>query len=74
MDPIVQVALISGVCTFLGSLLGVIASSKLTEYRIKQLENKVEKHNNMVERTYVLEGAVLELQHDMRDVKAKLNN
>ena len=72
MDPTVQVALISGVFTFAGILVGVIASSKLLEYRIKQLEIKVDKHNNMVERVYKLEGTVLELQHDVRDIKAKV--
>ena len=51
------------------SLIGVVASSKLTQYRIAQLEEKVSKHNSIVERTYKLEGAVTELQHDVRDLK-----
>ena len=42
-------------------------------YRIEQLEKKVEKHNGVIERTYKLEGEVLELQHDIRDIKNKLN-
>jgi len=36
----------------------VIAASRLTSYRIGQLEKKVDKHNNLVERTYLLEQAV----------------
>ena len=39
----------------LGSLIGIVANSKLTNYRIEQLEKKVDKHNNLVERTYKLE-------------------
>lgn len=70
MDSAIVVALISGAGTLLGSLFGVIASSKLTQYRIKQLEEKVNKHNNLVERMYVVEGGVLELQHDVKDLKA----
>lgn len=68
MDSIV-VAIIGCVGSLLGSLLGVVASSKLTQYRIAQLEEKVNRHNSIVERTYKLEGAVTELQHDVRDLK-----
>ena len=68
MDSIV-VAIIGCVGSLLGSLLGVVTSSKLTQYRISQLEEKVSKHNSIVERTDRLEGAVTELQHDVRDLK-----
>ena len=68
MDSIV-VAIIGCVGSLLGSLLGVVTSSKLTQYRIAQLVEKVGKHNSIVERTYKLEGAVTELQHDVRDLK-----
>ena len=68
MDSAVIVATVSGAC-IMGSALGVVASSKLTQYRIKQLEDKVSKHNSVVERTYVLEGQVTELQHDVRALK-----
>lgn len=53
----------------MGSLLGIVASNKLTQYRIAQLEEKVSKHNSIIERTYKLEGVVSELQHDVRDLK-----
>ena len=69
IDSAVLVAVISGVCTLLGSGLGVIAAGKLTNYRIAQLEKKVEQHNTVVERTFRLEGAVTELQHEIRDLK-----
>ena len=68
MDSIV-VAIIGCVGSLLGSLLGVMTSNKLTQYRIAQLEEKVSKQNSIVERTYKLEGAVTELQHDVRDLK-----
>lgn len=69
MEPTVIVALISFLGTVLGTFAGVLTGSKLTEYRIKQLESKVAKHNEVVERTFKLEGQVLELQHDVRDLK-----
>lgn len=55
MSDTVIVAIISLFGTLGGSLIGVLASNKLTTYRIEQLEKKVELHNNLVERTYRLE-------------------
>lgn len=53
----------------MGAFVGALASSKLTQYRIEQLEKKVDKHNSLVERTYKLEGEMQEVQHDIRDLK-----
>ena len=53
-----------------GSFLGVLASQKLTQFRLQQLEDKVNKHNNLIERTYILEGQMAEVQHDIKDLKA----
>lgn len=50
-------AAISGICTIIGSLCGILASARLTIYRIEQLEKKVDKHNNLVDRMYILEEA-----------------
>lgn len=63
------VALLSFLGTCVGTLGGILASSKLTNYRIGQLEKKVEKHNSVVERTFRLEGEVNELKHEVRDLK-----
>lgn len=70
MSDVVIVAVIGCLGSVLGSLLGIIATSKLTQYRLAQLEDKVNKHNSLVERVYVIEGAVSELQHDVKDLKA----
>ena len=55
MSEAIVVAVISLFGTLGGSLIGVLASNRLTVYRIEQLEKKVEKHNNLVERTYRIE-------------------
>lgn len=65
------VALVGLAGSAVGSLAGVLASAKLTNYRIEQLEKRVEVHNNLIERTYKLEGQVTELQHDFRDWKER---
>ena len=69
MNDTIVVALIGCLGSVLGSLLGILASNKLTQYRIAQLEAKVDKHNKIVERTFVLEGAVKELTHEVADLK-----
>lgn len=55
MTDTVVVAILSLVGTLGGSLLGILAANKLTTYRIEQLEKKVEKHNSVIERVYMLE-------------------
>lgn len=71
MSESVIIALLSLFGTLFGTFGGIITSSKLVNYRIEQLEKKVEKHNSIVERTFVLEGQVKEIYHDIRDIKTK---
>ena len=54
MSEVITAAL-SLVGTSVGTLGGIALSSNLTNYRIEQLEKKVEKHNNLITRTYKLE-------------------
>jgi len=69
----VGLAIVSAVITGLFSLWGVYAANRksqaLIAYRLEQLEKKVDKHNSVVERTFVLEGKVNELQHDVSELK-----
>lgn len=70
MDSTMMVALMSLIGTLAGSFSGIIVANKLVNFRLQQLESKVEKHNTIVERTYILEGQMMEVQHDIRDLKA----
>ncbi len=49
------VSLIGVIGSFLATLAGILINSKLTTYRIEQLEKKVEKHNSVIDRVYKLE-------------------
>lgn len=51
----VVVGVLSLAGTLGGSLLGILAANKLTNYRIAQLEKKVDKHNSVVDRMYKAE-------------------
>lgn len=55
MSEVVVVGLLSLGGTLVGSLFGILAANKLSTYRIEQLEKKVEKHNQVIERTAILE-------------------
>lgn len=55
MDDTLVVALLSLVGTLAGTFGGIMTSNRLAGYRIEQLEKKVEKHNNVVERVFKLE-------------------
>lgn len=59
MTEVILTALISGLCVAIPSVIATMSSnskhSALVDYRIEQLDKKVEKHNNIVERTYILE-------------------
>ncbi len=55
MDPTVLVGLLSLVGTLAGTFGGILTGSRLTNYRLAQLEEKVARHNNLVERTYKIE-------------------
>jgi ABC-type lipoprotein release transport system permease subunit len=74
MSDAVIVALIGLSGSVIGSLLGVLASNKLTNYRIEQLEKKVEKHNNLVERTYKLEEAESVLEEKVRVANHRIDD
>lgn len=62
MDETVFVAAMSLVGTLGGSLFGVLASSRLTSFRLEQLETKVEKLGEIIEKTYKLEEKVNNLE------------
>ena len=72
MSNEVLVAIIAFLGTLVGTAGGIIASSKLTNYRIKKLEEKVDKHNMIIERTYVLEEKMKVANHRIEDLEKKV--
>lgn len=71
---------IVGVLSLLGTLAGSFGGMRLMVYRIEQLEKRVDKHNNIIERTFKLEekDAVQDEQikvanHRIADIETALN-
>ena len=73
MNESIAVALLGFAGTLLGSLCGILAAQKLTQYRIVKLEEKVNlqdsRQGDLNEHTYRLEGRMDEAEHDIRDLK-----
>ena len=70
MESTVITALISGLFVAIPSLFATVSSNRksqaLLEYKIEELDKKVEKHNNIIERTYALEHEVHVIQEKMK--------
>ena len=79
MSEAIIVSIISLIGTLGGSLGGILVANKLTNYRVEQLEKKVEKHNQVVERVYQLEKKdslqdeeIKVANHRIEDLEAKV--
>lgn len=69
MTDTIAVALVSLVGTLIGTFGGIITASKLTNYRIKQLEKKVDKHNNFAERIPLIQNDIKVANHRIDDLE-----
>ena len=72
MSEAVLVAIITGGITLVGTALSNWLNHSKTIYRIDQLEKKVEKHNNLVERMYICEGQLKVLEEKQKDTDSDL--
>lgn len=66
MPTEITVAIIGLLGSAIGTFAGIITSTKLTTYRIEQLEKKVDKHNTVIERTFKLEEAQAVMQEQIK--------
>lgn len=71
MEPEIAVAICSLIGTLVGSLAGIMTANRLTNYRIEQLEEKVRKHNNLVERMIVVEQSTKSAHHRLDELIAE---
>lgn len=68
------VALIGAGGSAIGAIIGIIVNSKLVDYRLKQLEEKVNKHNNLIDRTYNLETQEKLLEEQLKVVNHRIKD
>lgn len=69
MSSEILVAILSLAGTLVGAFTGILTSSKLTSYRIQELENKVDKHNNFAQRIPIIEEKIKVINHRIDDLE-----
>lgn len=74
MSSDVITALIGLVGSGIGSVIGIICNTRLTTYRIKELEKKVDKHNTVVERTYKVEERLSVIDEEIKVANNRIND
>ena len=67
------VAAITAMATVVCQVIISHRTSSLTVYRIDQLEEKVNKHNNMIERMYIVEQRAKSNQHRIEELEGKVS-
>lgn len=66
MSDVVIVGVLSLFGTLIGSIGGILASNKLTNYKIDELQKKVSVHNNLIDRMYKVESRVTLLEDEIK--------
>lgn len=65
----IMVAIIGLGGSAIGTFAGILTAAKLTNYRIQQLEKKVDEHNTVIKRTYILEEQMKVANHRISDLE-----
>ncbi len=68
MSDTVMMGLLSLAGTLIGSLGGILVANRLSNYRIEQLEKKVDKHNHLIERMTIVEQSTKSAHHRLDDL------
>ena len=71
MESDIIVAALSLLGTAGGSVAGILMANKLTNYRIQQLEIKVDKHNNFAGRIPVIDEQIKVINNRIKDLEEK---
>ncbi|NLT15594.1 MAG: hypothetical protein GXY05_14785 [Clostridiales bacterium] len=72
MSTELWVAMLALAGTLIGSFSGILVANKLVNFRLEQLEKKVEKHNNVIERIAMAENEIKIINHKIEDVEKAL--
>ena len=62
------------IASLVGTFAGIITSAKLTNYQINELKKRVDKHNNIIERTYKLEEHCKYIDERIEKLESEVEN
>ena len=66
--------IIVALCSLAGTALGTFSGINLINYRLKQLEKKVEQHNSLVERQYNIEKITTVLHEQLKVANHRIDD
>lgn len=69
METEIIVAIVSAIGMCVGSVSGILISNRLSNYRIQQLERKVDEHNQYARRLPVVEEQIKVINHRLEDLE-----
>jgi hypothetical protein len=67
----IVIAIITDIVTLVGVVMSNSKSRAVKEVKIDALTQKVEKHNQLIERTYELERSMAVVRNDVESLKGK---
>lgn len=62
------------IASLVGTFGGIVTSTKLTNYQINELKKRVDKHNNVIERTFKLEEHSKYIDERITRLESEVNN
>ena len=74
MDTQIITSLAGAAGSFLATLTGILLNARLTNYRIEQLEKKVDLHNKVIDRVYTLEKHTAVLDEDIKVANHRISD
>lgn len=69
MNSDILLGLVPSLISLTGIIITALITNSLVKYRVEQLEKKVDKHNNLIERMYVVETEIKDVKEEMRCIK-----
>lgn len=74
MTSEVTVAILALIGTLAGTFGGILTSARLSNYRIEQLEKKVDRHNGLIERMFVVENSLKSAHKRIDELRGEVGN
>ena len=74
MNSDIIISLVTLLGSAVGTFGGILLNTRLTNYRIEQLEKKVDKHNSVVERVYILEKRDAVEEEEIKVINHRLSD
>ena len=69
MNSDILLGLVPSLISLAGIIITALITNSLVKYRVEQLEKKVDKHNNLIERMYVVETEIKDVKEEIKCIR-----